>query len=349
MNNVCGIYKIKNIINNKIYIGQSCSIKNRWNIHINNLLNNKHINYHLQQSWNKYGKDCFEFSIIEECKEERLNEREIYWIDHYKSYDSNFGYNMTYGGEGGKPTEETRKKISDKLKISWSNLSDKKQEVSERMKEQWKDENYKNKMSNTISHNMKLKWQDNEYKEKTSNKLKEVLSTEEYKKGASIRSKERWDNKEYKSKMINTIHNFSSTTEFKEKCKKASLEMWSDPEKREKICGRITEALNRPETKEKLSKSRKEYFSKKENREKLSNKMKGLNAGEKHYAYGKPAHNRKEFSEDQIKQICEQIKLGKSLDDIGKDYNCSKNPIRRIRDTNFTKEEIKEIKQNKKK
>lgn len=95
---VCGIYKIENLINHKSYIGQSVDIYGRWYDHKWELNNNKHKNQHLLRSWNKYGYENFEFTIIEECDKSKLNEREIYWIDYYKSFD--IGYNQTKGGDG---------------------------------------------------------------------------------------------------------------------------------------------------------------------------------------------------------------------------------------------------------
>ncbi len=62
-----------------------------------------------------YGLNNFEFKIIEECREELLNEREIYWIEFYKSYDLRFGYNLTHGGEGGKPNQEVCKLRSQRM------------------------------------------------------------------------------------------------------------------------------------------------------------------------------------------------------------------------------------------
>ena len=59
-----------------------------------------HGNIHLQHAWNKYGEDNFEFSIIEECDIELLDEREIFWIDKLKSYYKLNGYNITLGGGG---------------------------------------------------------------------------------------------------------------------------------------------------------------------------------------------------------------------------------------------------------
>lgn len=107
----CGIYMIQNLVNGKIYIGQSGDIEEvRWRDHKRELRNNKHENTHLQRSWNKYGEDNFEFTIICECDESQLNTMEEYYIFELMSYDDRVGYNKTYGGEGGRPTEETRKK-----------------------------------------------------------------------------------------------------------------------------------------------------------------------------------------------------------------------------------------------
>lgn len=74
--NVSGIYMIKNINNNKLYIGSSKNIAKRWERHKYDLNKNRHPNSHLQNAWNKYGKDSFIFEIVEKCKEEDLIIRE---------------------------------------------------------------------------------------------------------------------------------------------------------------------------------------------------------------------------------------------------------------------------------
>lgn len=96
-----GIYKITNIVNNKCYIGQSANLGKRIKKHIDTLLNHSNRNEHLQNAYDKYGPGSFTIEIIEECDESMLDEREIFWIDFYKSYDKNFGYNKTKGGTGG--------------------------------------------------------------------------------------------------------------------------------------------------------------------------------------------------------------------------------------------------------
>lgn len=62
-----GIYEIKNIKNNKRYIGQSQDLYVRSCKHFSNLNNGVHPNKHLQASWNKYGSDNFVINILEYC------------------------------------------------------------------------------------------------------------------------------------------------------------------------------------------------------------------------------------------------------------------------------------------
>lgn len=100
---VGGIYGIRNIANNKIYIGLSSDIYKRWKTHLNNLNKGKHINDHLQSAWNEYGENSFDFFIIEKISSNNKNKmktRERYWIKKYKSNNNSFGYNMTSGGDG---------------------------------------------------------------------------------------------------------------------------------------------------------------------------------------------------------------------------------------------------------
>ena len=94
----------------------------RKNKHFTLLRHNKHNNKHLQSAWNKYSEKNFVFEIIESFESydpDIINEREIFWIKYYNSFNKDFGYNNTSGGDGiknYKHTEEAKKKISEASK-----------------------------------------------------------------------------------------------------------------------------------------------------------------------------------------------------------------------------------------
>lgn len=90
-----GIYKIENLINHKIYIGQSIEIEKRWQKHLNTK-----DNFVIHKALQKYGKENFSFQIIEECDLLDLDNKEQYWINYYNSLIPN-GYNMIPGGSNG--------------------------------------------------------------------------------------------------------------------------------------------------------------------------------------------------------------------------------------------------------
>ena len=111
-----GIYLITNTVNDKIYVGQTVDIEDRWGNHKARLNGGYHNNKHLQRSWNKYGSDSFSFTVLTECAEEQLNTMEEYFIFCLDSYDKRVGYNKNYGGGSGRPTEETKRKLSESQK-----------------------------------------------------------------------------------------------------------------------------------------------------------------------------------------------------------------------------------------
>lgn len=102
------IYKITNLVNNKIYIGQTIQpIEKRWEQHIKSSYkkNNDSKKYAIHYAIQKYGKGNFSFTVIEQVENSLLNMREEYWIKELNTFiDNHCGYNMTYGGEGRKTT-----------------------------------------------------------------------------------------------------------------------------------------------------------------------------------------------------------------------------------------------------
>lgn len=87
-----GIYQIYNPINNKRYIGSSINVERRLKEHLRNLEKNRHCNDHLQSAYNKY-KDVLQFQFLEECEPDECLIFEQYYLDYYKSYIREFGYN----------------------------------------------------------------------------------------------------------------------------------------------------------------------------------------------------------------------------------------------------------------
>jgi group I intron endonuclease len=101
-----GIYKITSPTC-KIYIGQSTNIENR-KYYYTSIKCDKQPK--LFNSLKKYGWEQHVFEIIEECSLEILNEREIYWGEHYDVLEEN-GLNLRLGDARGKCSEEMKKKI----------------------------------------------------------------------------------------------------------------------------------------------------------------------------------------------------------------------------------------------
>lgn len=98
----CGIYKMINKINNKVYIGLSVCIETRMYNHFwsaKHTTSNEYDSY-LCRAIRKYGEENFSYEILEECKTSELADRERYWISFYNSTDHNTGYNVSSGGDG---------------------------------------------------------------------------------------------------------------------------------------------------------------------------------------------------------------------------------------------------------
>lgn len=93
---ISGVYMIQNIVNGKMYIGSSKNINKRFIEHRLHLRKNKHYNTHLQRAWNKHTENNFKFIILEEISfdKSKLKNLEQKYLDIYKPYDHEIGYNM---------------------------------------------------------------------------------------------------------------------------------------------------------------------------------------------------------------------------------------------------------------
>lgn len=120
----CGVYQIRNIINEKRYIGSSRWVENRWNNHRTMLSKGTHHKSkttgrvsHLQNAWNRYGEKSFVFEIIEECEIEQLNARETYWFLQVPKEERYNGTDVGITTIGYKHSEETKRILSEKAKL----------------------------------------------------------------------------------------------------------------------------------------------------------------------------------------------------------------------------------------
>lgn len=105
------VYEISNEIDDRVYIGSTLNQKKRWNEHKRDLLNNKHINIHLQNFVNKYGLNSLNFTVLEKVENDFLLLREQYYLD---SIDNKFNIaeNATAPMLGKSHTPEALSKIS---------------------------------------------------------------------------------------------------------------------------------------------------------------------------------------------------------------------------------------------
>ncbi len=118
-----GIYRITNKVNGKSYIGKTgMNFGDRWDSHRSLLAAGKHTNPYLQNAWQKYGQDNFEFVIVEVVDTpEDLNGLEKMYIEMYRT--AGLSYNIHDGGDGGLNlgkhlSEETKRKIGSKNRIN---------------------------------------------------------------------------------------------------------------------------------------------------------------------------------------------------------------------------------------
>lgn len=135
-----GIYQIRNLINQNIYVGSTVKFVNRKNGHFKQLKNNQHHSILLQRAYNKYGEQNFIFEILEYVEDKtKLIEREQYYFDTLKpqynickiagntlgckmSEESKQKRLKTLKDNGYKVSEETKRKrsLSLKGKKSWN-------------------------------------------------------------------------------------------------------------------------------------------------------------------------------------------------------------------------------------
>lgn len=104
------IYKIRNKKNGKMYFGQTVNYNRRINEY-KNRKSEKSSKYHIMEVLNTEGIENFEFSIVEYCEKDQLNEREAYYIKKHNTTNPLFGYNSQKGENDKRMFKRTREKM----------------------------------------------------------------------------------------------------------------------------------------------------------------------------------------------------------------------------------------------
>lgn len=232
---ICGIYKITSPVG-KMYIGKSEDIYVRWDSYKRCTCKAQ---VRLYYSLKKYGSENHKYEIVEICPEIKLNEREIYFIKFYDTFDTPHGLNLQSGGEGGKLSKESREKIS-KAATGRKCPEGAKEKLRKIMTGRKFSEETIEKMKRSAGKHLKGKKLSPEQIEKSSSKLRgrkrpahiiEMLrnrkKTEEEKRDISKRIKAYWDKQRENGPIV-----FSD--EIKSNMSKAAKQRWDSltPEER---------------------------------------------------------------------------------------------------------------------
>ena len=144
------IYKATNLINSKVYIGQTVkSLKHRKAGHFSKIKKNSKTYFH--NAIRRYGKNNFKWQVICACPNiDSLNEQEEYYIKFYNSNNPKNGYNLNEGGlnynVGRKLSKKTREKQSD-ARVGMCFSKEHKQKISNAHKGKVKSDKHKKNLS----------------------------------------------------------------------------------------------------------------------------------------------------------------------------------------------------------
>lgn len=263
-----GIYKIMCLPTGKVYIGQSKDVKNRFKYHLYDLKRKRHGNPYFMKAFEKWGKDAFNFDVLEYCDEKDLNERELHYINLYKSCDERFGYNIL-----------TTPVFRDAIKERWSK-PDYKKKITDKAKSRWEnDKEFRDRNLLAIKKAHEERRERGEIlgclSEEGKKKSKEASNTLEHRKIRSELAYKQLENPQYVKNNLEILkrarllpsrmENLKKHNEWQandEEHKKRMSELrkaeWANEEHKKKRIENIKIAVNDPEVKKKQSESMKE-------------------------------------------------------------------------------------------
>lgn len=215
-----GVYQIRNIQNEKVYIGSAKCFQVRASQHQTQLEKQKHYNSYLQAGFNKDGTNNFIFEVLEVVEGDKLarTTREKEYINQYlEKWENcyNFQKNPITNEAScwSKDPKETKKKLSEQMKKIWED-PEYRENFSSKMKERWQDPEHQKKVSEANSKASKEQWENPKSRERLWMSIK---------KAAEKRVGKSWGThtKEHKQKMAKIMEG-NSWNKGKKLSKKAS-------------------------------------------------------------------------------------------------------------------------------
>lgn len=263
MNRNVGIYLITCKTSNKRYVGSSNNIKRRWQKHVAELKRCNHDNRYLQNTWNKYGEESFEFAVLEVVEDElQLAIREQHWIDTLHP-ELNIAISTECFSRGLERTDEWREGMSEGNKRYWENLTE--EEKAERNKKQ--SHPHTEETKRILAENTRKAFEDGRLSrvrrprteeekakilEGMAGHLAEVRIAKAQRRAIfEAGMPEREAIRRAKLSIAHTGKVVSEET--KDKLREANAIQFSDPEAKERHQQAVKEAMQRPEVKEALA------------------------------------------------------------------------------------------------
>lgn len=263
---ICGIYSITNTVSGKRYIGQSKNIDRRFSDHRSLLSSGKHSNPHLQNSYNLYGGDAFDFEIVLVCSEDDLTTHEQLMADAYREsglYNIGQFVDVPWRGRKGNRSEKQRehlKKAIQASKESWKDPERRAQRCAI-LKASWERDPDRNLKASEI---VKASWdRDSDRRRKTSEQSSKNMTLF----NASLTPKQR-------TERAKRAAAFASP----ENMSKAQKKWWSDPDNHKQGTLRLKERTGSPETRAKMSAAAKRRWSDAEERRLQSERLREYHA-----------------------------------------------------------------------
>jgi group I intron endonuclease len=202
--NIYSIYKATNNINGKSYIGFDACWPTRQRDHLRDYVKK---NNNFYAALRKHGRDNFTWEILYQSKDKLHTHKnmEEYFIREFNTHcDYGHGYNMSYGGDGGNRSIETKKKMSSYAKNRSIEHTEKLRQVNigKKMSDSAKEKMSKNNLGKKLSE---------ETKQKISKTLTGIKRTAEQNIKNSLSKKGRVFSEEHKRKLSEARKKYCQT------------------------------------------------------------------------------------------------------------------------------------------